>query len=351
MKQDVEEDIAIRRYLMGDLQPDEQLLVEERLFLDNEYFQMRQAIEDDLIDEYLYGEFSPDERERFEKHFLSTPERHEALKIAEALKHYISTNSLPEATPSTVVAQPPSSPPKVKSLAFLRGGAHSMWRLPLAASLIAITIFALWLVVRVRRPANRQNPIQAQQPLSKETEEASNPTRNSQQERNPQSNTDSLPAQGEYAEKREKPESEGERTQMSEGNNQARQPAPSGKETPAHVYSFALIPGGIARGGGGGEGDTTKLELRSGTGYANLQLLLLSGGDFHTYRAVLLTDNDKPIRNWAGLKSTTGDSGKFVSIKLPTRLLRRETYHVKLSGDSSGGEIREISTYYFDVVK
>lgn len=349
MKQDIEEDIAIRKYLMGDLQPDEQLLVEERLFLDNDYFQMRQAIEDDLIDEYLYGEFSPDERERFEKHFLSTPERHEALKVAEALKHYISTNSLPEAIPSTVVAQPPSSPPKVKFLASLRGGAHSIWRLPLAASLIAITIFALWLVVRALRPANRQDPIQAQQPLPKETEEASNPTRNSQQERNPQSNTDSLPAQGEYAEKREKPEPEGERAQIAEGNNQARQPAPSVKGTPAHVYSFALIPGGIAR--GGGEGDITKVELRSGAGYANLQLLLLSGGDFHTYRAVLLTDNDKPIRDWAGLRSTTGDSGKFVSIKLPTQLLRRETYHVKLSGDSSGGEIREISTYYFDVVK
>src|SRR4051812_47551618 len=101
MKQGIEEDIVIRRYLMGDSPQEEQLLVEERLFLDSEYLQMRQAVEDDLIDEYLHGELSPDEREQFEKYFLSTPERHEALKIAEALKDYLSTNPISEATALT----------------------------------------------------------------------------------------------------------------------------------------------------------------------------------------------------------------------------------------------------------
>jgi hypothetical protein len=347
MKQDIEEDTVIRKYLMGDLPQEEQLLIEERLFLDSEYFQMRQAIEDDLIDEYLHGELSPNERQRFEKYFLSTPERHEALKIAEALKHYISTNSLLEAPLSTGVIQP-SSPPRAGFLAFLRGG-HPIWRVPLAASLVLIAISALWLVVRVLRPANRLSPIQAQQPLSKEKEEASTSTPNSQQERNPQSNTGSPPPPDQYAEKREKPGTEtgSEPAKTMEGNNQARPPVTSVKRMPAHVYSFILIPGGITRGGG----DLAKVALRSDAGSANLQLLLLSGGDFPTYRATLLTDDDKPLREWTGLKSTVGESGKSVSIKVPAKLLRRETYHVKLSGDSSGGDTSVISTYYFQVVK
>jgi hypothetical protein len=347
MKQDIEEDIVIRKYLMGDLQQAEQLLVEERLFLDNEYFQMRQAVEDDLIDEYVYGELSPDERRRFEQYFLSTPERHEALKIAEALKHYISINSLPEAAPSAAVTQPPPPPPKVTFPAFLRGG-HPLWRLPLAASLILITICALWLGVRVLRPPDRPAPIQAQQPLPKEKEEAGNPTPDSQPGHKPELNTDSPTPQDQYAEKRERPlTGEREPAKTMEGNERARRPAPSVKQMPARVYSFVLAPGGITRGGG----DITRVELRAGAGSANLQLLLLSGGDFPAYQATLLTDDGRPIRNWKGLKSTPGESGKFVSVKVPANLLRQQTYYVKLSGDSSGGDTVEISTYYFHVLK
>jgi hypothetical protein len=345
MKQGIEEDIVIRRYLMGDSPQEEQLLVEERLFLDSEYLQMRQAVEDDLIDEYLHGELSPDERERFEKYFLSTPERHEALKIAEALKVYLSTNPLSEAAALTGDIEH-RRPPKVAFPAFLRGG-HQVWRLPLAAALLLLTLCTVWLVVRVLRPADRPGPIQAQQPSSQEQQEAGKTVQDSQQERNPQSNTGPPPPQDQFAEKREKSGAGGEPASTTEVNNQARPQAPSVKHPPLRVYSFILVPGGITRGGG----DIPRVELRSGDGSANLRLVLLSGGDFPTYRATLVADNAGPIRNWTGLKSTVGEAGKFVSVKVPTRLLRQETYHIILSGDSPNGDTSEISSYQFRVVK
>jgi anti-sigma factor RsiW len=95
MKPIVQDDITIRKYLLGELSPAEQSEVEERLFLDGEYFQQLLMAEDDLVDDYVYGELSPDERERFDNHFLSTPERYESLRIAQALKKYGSTDAAP----------------------------------------------------------------------------------------------------------------------------------------------------------------------------------------------------------------------------------------------------------------
>lgn len=80
-------------------------------------------------------------------------------------------------------------------------------------------------------------------------------------------------------------------------------------------------------------------------------MALLSESEFHTYSATLFADDNKPPRNWTGLKSTDGEAGKVVSIKVPTALLPAGTYHVKLRGGSSIKEMKDISTYYFEVLQ
>ncbi|MBV9211645.1 MAG: hypothetical protein JOZ52_13485, partial [Acidobacteria bacterium] len=83
-----EDDLTFRKYLLEELSPEEQSEVEERLFLNAESFQQLEMVEDELIDDYVYGELSPRERERFDNIFLTTPERRESLRVAQALSRY-----------------------------------------------------------------------------------------------------------------------------------------------------------------------------------------------------------------------------------------------------------------------
>lgn len=349
MNLDIEDDLVIKRYLIGDLQQEEQLAIEERLFLDGQYFQTLQAIEDDLIDDYLYGELPPDERSKFEKHFLSTPERHEALKIAEALKHYLVTSTLAESN-SSASALPSRPAPKATCLQSWRVY-YSGWRLRFAAAaaLFLVTTCALWMLFHALQTNNHPEQIQAgRSPVPQGQGEARSLAQNPQPEPNPQSDRASLPQQNQATQKREKPESVPQRelAKTVAGNNQAGKTAPSVKRPPSpHIYSFILVPGGANR----GDGDINKVERHSD--FVKLQLILLGGADFLAYHAKLFTDVNRPVRNWTGLKPTMGESGKSVSIKVLTKLLSEQSYQIKLSGDSASGDSRDIATYYFHVVK
>src|SRR3954471_13249648 len=99
MERQIENGSELRRYLLGDLSQAEHLQVEERLFLESDYFQLLQSAEDDLIDEYVYGDLSADEQERFRQRFLSDPERGKDIRFAAALKKYILANA-PEQVPA-----------------------------------------------------------------------------------------------------------------------------------------------------------------------------------------------------------------------------------------------------------
>ena len=64
--------------------------VEERLLIDDEFYDELLAGEDELIDEYLAGELSVSARKSFDDYFMSTPERHEKLRFARGLRKYVS---------------------------------------------------------------------------------------------------------------------------------------------------------------------------------------------------------------------------------------------------------------------
>ena len=89
----------IKQYLLGELTEEGQQQIEERLLRDGDYFEHLQLCEDELVDEYVRGGLPPDEQRRFDNHFLSTPERHEKLRFARALRRYVS--AAVEAEPAT----------------------------------------------------------------------------------------------------------------------------------------------------------------------------------------------------------------------------------------------------------
>ena len=65
----------LRQYLLGDLTGEAQRRVEERLLTEPDFLEELLVGEEELMDDYVGGELSADERLKFERHFLSTPER------------------------------------------------------------------------------------------------------------------------------------------------------------------------------------------------------------------------------------------------------------------------------------
>ena len=92
MKMDLENESALKSYLLGDLNPDEQEHLEQRLMADADVFEELHRIEDELIDDYLEGSLSGRERERFENFFLTAPERKQKLSFAKSLKQYVAAH-------------------------------------------------------------------------------------------------------------------------------------------------------------------------------------------------------------------------------------------------------------------
>ena len=83
----------IRLYLLGRLSDGAGEELEQNMLTNAELFEELLVVEDELIDEYLAGKLDQNERASFEQHFLSTPERHEQLRFAQALNRYVTVAS------------------------------------------------------------------------------------------------------------------------------------------------------------------------------------------------------------------------------------------------------------------
>jgi hypothetical protein len=85
---DTDDETRLRRYLLGDIEPQERGAIEQRLLRDRRYFNELQRLEEALTDEYARGEMGPAQREQFELYFLNSPERLENLQFSEAFGRY-----------------------------------------------------------------------------------------------------------------------------------------------------------------------------------------------------------------------------------------------------------------------
>jgi hypothetical protein len=137
MKQALDEQRIFRKYLLHELEEEEQDHLEERFLTDKEFGRLLSIAQADLIDDFVAGALSESESERFRKHFLTTPARLEKLKFAMALDMYVSREAPAKAEPSAIE----------KALAFFRAR-------PLKAALsvlgsVLILVAALFLLPRL----------------------------------------------------------------------------------------------------------------------------------------------------------------------------------------------------------
>lgn len=123
---------AIRQYLLRLLSDDGQREVEQRLLTEDDLFEEFEIAEDELVHEYLAGQLTEIERERFERSFLTTPERHANLQFASALKRYAARHTSDQGFTSD-----PSRWPLWKSRTWV-------FRAAAAVGVVAVIAGALW---------------------------------------------------------------------------------------------------------------------------------------------------------------------------------------------------------------
>jgi hypothetical protein len=131
------------RYLLGDLTPAEQESLEESFFIDNDLFIELLDIEDRLISDYLNDRLSATDRARFERSFLTLPERRRDVELAYLLqptsaRQPLIEHLMPEARQHNFWHEIP---------AFLR--ANQTLAGVAATAIVAIALTSVWLATRL----------------------------------------------------------------------------------------------------------------------------------------------------------------------------------------------------------
>jgi hypothetical protein len=327
------EEAELRRYLLGDLTLEEQVLVEERLFLDSEYMQLAEALEAELVDEYANQDLTPAERKQFESHFLARPAHRDDLRIAEALKRYIAAETEPAA-----VVQPVKE--NLWSSLTSLFGRRAVLGFSFAAALIILSIIT-WLAVGSWR-RQESSPLQAQ-----ETPQPPAPGEQKRPESPgvPPDNSRGEVAGGENGGQPSTTPGGRQGDNSAEQGGRPQKVSPPTVPAPTRVVAFVLLPGGGVRGGGQGE----SVSITADVGTVVLRLPLVDEESYRSYRATLETGG-RTIRPFDKLTSELDpELGKVIQVRVPAELLRRQSYQVQLSGITADGRTQSLTSYTFVV--
>lgn len=350
MEKQTQEEVELKRYLLGECGQEERMSIDERLFLDGDYLLRLQALEDELIDDYVYGDLPSSEQDKVETQLLSRPGRHEDLKFARELRKYLDVEDA-EAVLSTAtdtrIAPPP--PPEKTPLFY-----PSLFRLnpvvaySLAATALVVLTLVGWQVSEVVRRRNNPigivdaTPTEQPTPTGRQTPPGDAERVQADERGGGEGQPDQRPGPSQIA----KGANENQVAERS-GRRPRQRPhsSPFEGRQPSPAVTVLLLPTAVVR----GEGAGNVVRVSSDVGTVNLQLPLVGEGDgYKRYKATLRTGG-RTIRVWSNLKPATTDTDKLVEVSVPARRLRPRNYQLRLAGLTDGGQTRELITYSFQV--
>lgn len=345
MKQYAGSEPELRKYLLGELVSDDALRVEARLFLEEEYARLLKAAEDDLVDEYVSGELTGDERERFERHFLSDPARQDDLKVARALRNYITWDDAADA--AVEEGHRGLAPPATTWWSFLSFAPDRRRSLKLAAAFAILLVAAggAWLVFNtLRRPTPPESARVREQPAPRATNDPGDRSENSGkeqasgQEERPGAQESQTPA----------PSDGGRPEPTPIGRRQTRPPRPPPGEArpPSGAFAVMLIPGAPAR----EEGGVKEVAIPPRGSTLTLQLPLLGTPGHRSYEATLYAEDGRAVHSWSALSPTSSKPVAYVAAQVPAGLLSPQHYQVKLRAALPDGRTSNVSSYHFRAV-
>jgi hypothetical protein len=318
MNGDLESELPLKPYLLGDLNPDDQQLLEQRLMIDSAAFEELRWTEEELIDDYLQGALSSHDKEKFENYFLAAPERLKKLDFAKALKSYVSANRKKESLLST-----------------LRNFWQTLWRQPnpalrwaLATSLLLIVAGGSWSVMRISR---------LQKALAQTGTLASQQQLIEMQNRNSALN---LALQHEQTRYRKL---EQEAANLKRGETHGSSSLLPG-QLQSIVVAVALNPGQLRDRGG-----IQRINI-AGTDIVQIELKM-EPLDYPQFQAALQFEDDSRILTQIFPKTESGTQEQSFRLLVPANELRAGDYVLKLGGLIAGGEFEEIGKYRFRIVR
>jgi hypothetical protein len=312
-------------YLLDRLPEAETERLDELGVVDDEFAAELRRAEHDLIDAYVRGELSGDDRSGFQDHYLQKPGILDKVRFAEAW-HAQETESfdVPAAVGTSTIRPAPQRQP--------RWPVVTEWALTAAALLM---IVAAGYLLRVNFNLRRQID-------AAHTDRAAT-------ERHVQELTRQL-----ESERR----AEADTLKQLEDARTALKVTPGGTtdsgKRASVVASIILLPPSRGIGRSGRPGDVMELPAvtvpRGGAGEVDVRLQLESD-DFPRYRVALVAGPGTPVLWRRGaLQATSQDDIRFVTLRVPVRILTARTYNLDLTGVSSVGEADLIASYVFRVV-
>jgi len=314
MSQDLEEENKLRQYLLGELSHEEQVLIEQRLFLESPYAQLAQAIEDDLVDDYLHNDLTAGERKGFESHFLNQTERRGDLKIAQSLKRYLASEAFAHPVTKQVVAAP--------------GGIlnrRAIWFALAAAVLIVVSIVTRIAIRSTKSPDDRSFEAHVPQPT---------PTEVSRQQPEPSPVKPNNNQRNEVVERRNS-------TDGSDRKSPNQQ-----QPDPTSVVTATILPNLTGR----GEGKSNEVTVPRTAKGVLLQIPVITIKNYDRYRFELLSAG-RPIKVQNLNVSIDEKLSRIVSVRVPTKRFTQQRYEIRLYGLTPAGVPGESTTYIFTIKK
>src|SRR5688500_11322728 len=91
MPKEIEINDELRKYLLGDINSEEdKTFIEEKLIISDDFFQELLIEEEELVQDYVDGHLTLSEKQSFEKNYLISDERRKKINFAGAFRKMIS---------------------------------------------------------------------------------------------------------------------------------------------------------------------------------------------------------------------------------------------------------------------
>ena len=307
---------SLVRYLLGQLNEEEQTRIEEKYFDDQEWFEQLQVVESELIDSYVGNQLSEKDREAFESCFLQVTERRQRIEFAKAWKAFVEKKS-----EDKFRNEPSSFIPSF--LRFIRD--KPLGLIP-AAVAVLLLLGCVWLVFENVRLRNRLEQLQANSLEVERREQEQNAQLQREREKN------ALLSQ-----------------QVAANENLInKQDATIGTNfTPKMIgtVSFALnsdterSSGGIQR-------------IRIGRNQNTLELVMrVNNGGYKKFSAEIKRLESKEVLQTAELQPQRQGSMTQLIWSMPTASLKESDYILTLKAADESGAVVDLDRYAFRVVK
>jgi cell division protein FtsB len=314
MSVNVEAEISMKRYLLGELAEPQQLELEQGLMTSTERFNRLLVAEDELVDEYLRGTLSAREEEKFDDYFLCAPERRRKLRFFRSLRRYICSHGA-----QTFWRWP-------EFLTF-RPFPHRIIEASLAAALSLIVLGGSWLTFRIQHLNHLLEQARSQTVPAGERDDGQ------RQQAQLLARNDQLTSEVQFH--------KGQRAVLEQELTRAS----ALRRSSPLMIPFPLTSGTVRSGG-----EMKKVTIPPGATWVQLQLDL-GASDYRKYQTVLQSAEAEEIANQTTPSIKIGNDVEGVVLTVPAKRLPYGDYSLKLSGVPAVGDPENIGSYTFRVLQ